>query len=487
VERVAGTSIDKQRAIAKDVLRTVVELRPEIATAWMQFQKHQTGSEAPVGVDPQPWSGPERRHIEAAQLQRRAEPHVDLAALDPEGLTAHFIAEQVNRRLALFHIGRPSIPNLAYYHDHPFFLFDRNFHQVLAKFLSEVLSPLCRPVLQRVIYRELATKNTLPLDARLGLLSSRQADIMKALCQRLGALGQLYRSALDIIAKSQSEDGMPTWKEVLVPLSRPRSLSVLGIKIPLGTVMSTRTIRVRTDGGRDLTPDEVEALTLFTQLQDMAANDGVDMPEACDFQFIRLLLEFDIPKFSAAIKELSALATHSMTNEEFLLSRVMRAENFWPVALADLLMLILFMDASEQGFGIANLQHFCIGTSTDPATLAQRRPFLYWELSRRPRELALQIREVMEKKLPVNTLDASIRRLFTTWKSLSHTIFAPSFEVALGVLATVPIVFTGHPDEQAFTAIAERLRASLSDASPDYESAVLAATTMYSQVLKRKP
>lgn len=485
VERVAGIPFDKQRAVAKDVLRTVVELRPEIAVAWAQFQSHQTGGEDLLSEAPPYWGGPERRHLDSPALERAAKPHVDLASLDAEALTSHFIAEQVARRLALFHVARPSIPSMAYYRDRPFFLFDRNFHLVLARFLAEVLAPLCRPVLRRLIHRELEAKSNLPLDAKLGLLSSRQAEIIKALGQRLGALDLLHRSAHEAIAKSQNEEGEPTWKEVHIPQNRPRSVSVLGMKIPLGTATSHRVIRVRTDGGRDLTPDEVEALTLFTQLQNMAAGEGVEMPDACDFQFIRLLLEFDMPKFSAALKELSALATHSMTNEEFLLSRVMRAENFWPIVLADLLLLLLFMDASEQGFGIANLQHFCIGTSTDPRTLAQRRPFLYWELSRRLRELALQIREVMETRQAVNTLEASIRRLFAAWKIMARGTFGPSFEVALGVLATFPIVFTGHPDEQAFTAIAERLRASLSDPSPDYESALLAATTMYSQVLKR--
>lgn len=489
VDRVAGCPIDTQRTIARDVLRTVVELRPEIAAAWAHFEKHQTGGHSPIPDAPpaEPWSGPERRHIDAPAAAREAGQHEALAALDAEGLTRHFIAEHVSRRMALFHMARPSIASSAYFHDRPFFLFDRSFHQVLAKFMAETLAPLCHPVLNRLIYRELSAKANLPLEARLSCLSARQAEIDKALGQRLGALGMLCRTAGEIIAKSEAEsDGSPTWKQVQVPQTRPRSLSVLGVKVPLGTVTSVRTIRVRTDGGRDLTPEELEALTLFTQLQNMAANEGVDMPDACDFQFIRLLLEFDIAKFSAAIKELTALATHSLTNEDFLLSRVKRAENIWPGGLADILLLMLFYDAAEYGFGISNLQHFCIGTSTDPDTLAKRRPFLFWELNRRPRELALQIRETMQNRLPVNTLDAAIRKLVGAWKIQSRVVFARSFEVALGVIATFPIVFTGHPDEQPFTAIAERLRATLSDPSPDYESAIIAATTLYSQTLKRR-
>lgn len=490
VARVSGCAIDKQRAIARDVLRTVVDMRPEIAAAWVHFQKHQAGGtqtpsipDAPAG----PWHGQERRHIEEKTPQQEADEQQALSALDAEGLTMHCIAGHVTRRLAIFHLARPAIPSSAYYHDLPFFLFDRTFHHVLADFIAKVLTPLCRPVLTRLVYRDLSTKSDQPLEARQAFVSSRQAEIDKALGQRLSALAQLCRSAQEIIAKSEEEgDEGPSWKTVTVPQIRPRSVSVLGLKVPLGTVNSTRTIRVRTDGGRDFSADEIEALTLFTQLQNMAANEGLDMPDACDFQFICLLLEFDLSKFSASIKELAALATHSLTSEEFLLSRVKRAEIMWQGGLSDVLLLMLFYDSSDRGFGIPNLQRFCIGTSLDPIALAKYRPFLFWELNRRPRELALQIREVLQTRLPVNTLEAVIRKLFLVWKNQSRVVFERAFEVALGVIATFPIVFTGHPDEADFTAIADRLRLTLSDDSPDYESALLAITTLYSKTLKGK-
>jgi hypothetical protein len=317
------------------------------------------------------------------------------------------------------------------------------------------------------------------------IITKKRDEIDRALIQRLAALSSLQSKAEEIISKAELADPQsPTWKTIEIPQSRPRSMSILGIEFSLGTEMVSKKITIRADGGRDLSAEEMEALTLFTHFRDMVAGEGLDLPKGCDFQFLRFLLEFDHAKFSQSAKSVSDLATHEMTSMDFLITRLKKEERAQLGSLSDVLLLVLFNDAADLSFGIGELHRFCVESARETAELQRKRPFLYWEVSRRPYELAFQVRECMRKRLPVNDLDRAVRMLFNTWKTLARGFFQKDLDVALGVIAAFPIVFSGEPGETHYNKIAERLHDVLTSAAPDYDSAITAVTTSYEKILR---
>ena len=476
VARAAGLALADQQQLARSILQVVIELRPEIARAWNEAH--------PTDPSVVKWRQSDRRKLPEPPppppARRRQHPQADTLAAD-------FVRTNVQRRLASFNLNPPQIPSLAYYHERPLFLFDRNFHKVFASFIADILLPLCRPVLMRKAYADITAVLTDPPEAQNLMLLKKRDEIETAILQRLAALAALQHKAEDIIGKAETletaPDG-PAWRTVEIPQSRPRTLTIMGVTLPVGTQTVTRTITVRTDGGRDLSIEEMEALTLFTQFKDMVAAEGVTLPNGCDFQFLQFLLEFDQVKFAQSAKVVTELATHNLTSSDFLINKLRREERLQKGNLSDVLLLILYNDAADRGFGIADLHRFCIETSREPAELLQKRPFLYWEMSRRPYELAFQIRETMRQRLSVNTLEITLRMFFNAWKTLAKSLFAKDMEIALGVIAAFPIVFTGDAHEAHFSKIAERLGEVLTAPAPDYESAILAITGVYSLTLK---
>lgn len=476
VARAAGSPLPDQRLLARNILQIVLQLRPEIAKAWQDAQ--QKSEAAPK------WTQPDRRTA-AVDHKRPAPTHKNKLPLQAESIVADFMRTAIERRLACFNLTQPEIPSAAYYHEHPFFLFDRKFHKVLSKFVTEILMPLCQPVLSRTVYTELNAHLDEAVDVQNQYLLKKRPEIEKALIQRLSALAVLQTAAENIIHQAEQSDGSgPLWKTIKVPQSRPRAMSILGVKFAIGKETVTRTITIRADGGRDLTAEEMQALTLYTQFSDMAASEGIELPAGCDFKFLCVLLDFDQIKFSQSSKLISELAGHNLTSSDFLINKLRREERIQTNGLADVLLLSLFNDASERGFGIADLHRFCIETSREPADLLKKRPFLYWEVARRPFELAFQIRHIMQKRLPVNTLEVAIRMLFTAWRILARSLFAKEMDIALGVISSFPIIFAGESNEAFFTKMAEDLVHVLKAVEPDYERAMLTITTTYAQALK---
>jgi len=473
VAAAAGRSIDNQRKLARAILRVVIEIRPEIARAWAEATQQQP--------EPQ-WTKPERRSMIEPRKPAAAGP--GFHARNAEDLTVQCIRAALIKKLDCFNLPAPAIPCAAYYHERPFFLFDRKFHEVFAHFITEILLPLCRPVLDRLVYKELNRHLADPPEVLNLMILKKREEIEKAVIQRLAALASLQNKAEEIIGKAEQSDAQgPSWKTIEIPQSRPRSLSILGIKFSIGTETVTRKITIRADGGRDLTSDEMEALTLFTQFRDMAASEGIDLPPGCDFQFLRFLMEFDQAKFARSYRTLCDLASHSLTSNDFLISHVKQEERAMPGTMADVLLLALFNVASDRGYGVADLHRFCVEASREAAELLRKRPFLRWEVARRPYELAFQVREIMRKRMPVNDLDRALRMLFAAWKTLARGFFQEEMEIGLGVIAAFPIVFAGEPAEALYTKIAERLNETLSSPAPDFESALTAVTAYYQKIL----
>jgi hypothetical protein len=306
-----------------------------------------------------------------------------------------------------------------------------------------------------------------------------------ALIQRLAALAHLQQTANELISQAEQSDGTvaPLWREIDVPQSRKRAISVLGLNLTLGTVTETRKIKVRADGSRDLSAEEVEALTIYTHFCDMVAQEGIALPSICDFNFLHQLMTFDLLKFAANRKRLIALGRQSHTNPIFLREQILQAEAALPPGFADILLLTLFDELCDRSFSLDELHRFCIESSRDPVLLAKKRPFLYWEAARRPRELAIQFRDAMHRRASVSIIDTTLTMFFVVWRGFSRDIFANGLDIALGVFSGFSVVFAGDRHEKEFSEIGSRIVEVLSAEKPNYESCVLWVTTTYGKTL----
>jgi hypothetical protein len=468
-----GRPWEGQRQLARQVAQVVIEIRPEIALAW-QAQHLRPGEV------------PQRRASDATPSIFQTQPPAPAAALPQvEQVVANFITGIIQRRLDLFAVPAPHFPSIAYCHDQPFFLFAPAFAPVALAFITGELMELCHQSLQRHVYTPLTAKLDGSAEAIDAFLEEKRAEIWKILTERLGKLGGRQHSAEAKIANCQDGDGTgPVYKVVEVPVQRPRVLSVLGVSFTLGQKTAMRKVRVRDKSG-EIDSAEMEALTLITRLRDMAAQQGLELPAACDFHFFATLLDFDGNRYAHALKEYFALAGHEKTSRAYLFERLAALDRAFTNTISDALVLTLFTQLSERGFGLQELYDVCIGTARASTAQASKRPFVQSEVARRPRELAFQLREVVRRRHDVETLRAAAEMLFTAWRTLGKSRFANERTAALTVLRAFPVVFAGDPDEATLCEISHVLYRTLSAEIPDYTACITAICSAYRAVVDR--
>jgi hypothetical protein len=465
-----------QRQLGRDVIRVVIEIRPEIAAAWRATH----GGEVP--------EAPLRR---ACDLGPPASPAVPVspqpARPEAERLVAGFVAASLERRLQLFLPPPPRFPSPAYCHEQPFFLFSPLFVKVAAAFVTDVVMDLSRDHLERHVYRMLAAKLPAPMVDIERQLEAKRLDIWKILTEQLGKLAAHHRTAEAKVAAAQDgEGGGSAWKMVEVPVTRPRVFKVLGVAFTFGQTTAMRKVRVKDTSG-EIDVDEMQALTLITRLRDMAAQEGLELPEGCDFQFLRTLLEFDARKYGQAIKEYSALAGHKETSRNYLFERLQILDKNFPNSLSDALVLMLFTQLSDQGFGFRELYDVCVGTARDASARASKRPFVQPEVARRPRELAFQLREVLRRRSAPQAVYAAAEMLLDCWRIMAKARFSHDLDSALTVLAAFPVAFAGDPEEAIFVDISHNLYRTLTAQVPDFAGCMQALSDSYRAVLARRP
>ena len=473
----AGRDWASQRQLARDVIRVVIEIRPEVAAAWQAMNLAST-------ADPQ---APQRRttdQMAAAATAGAASPPSPVKP-EPERLVAAFVAGVLERRLQLFLLPGARFPHAAYCHEQPFFLFSPLFTKVATDFVTTVLFDLTRENLDRRVFAPLAAQLPAPADEIEALLGAKRPEIWKILCERLGKLAGHHRAAEGKLAAAQEGDGTgAVWKMVEVPVTQPRVIKVLGVSFSFGRTTAMRKVRMKDTSG-ELDNDEMGALTLITRLRDMAAEEGLELPDSCDFQFLRTLLEFDARKFGQAIKEYAALAGHKETSRTYLFERLQYLDKTFPNTLCDALVLMLFSQLSDRGFGFRELYDICIGTARDATAREAKRPFVQTEVARRPRELAFQLREALRRRCEPQAVYAAAEMLLDCWRIMGRARFADELEAALTVLSAFPVAFADDPQEALFTEISRTLCRTVGAATPDYASCMQSVGTCYRSILAR--
>lgn len=458
----------QQRDLARQVIGTVIAKRPEVALAWQRIS----------GEEPHPNA---RRAVDAAMaeddlpeislsLDEDEPPPADSFAAFQAAVVAD-VAGALARRLALFSLPAQRFPSPTYVHEQPFFLLTDAFAGVARDFLAEVLLPLWHDQLQ-ALYQRLGGGTA----ARA--VADGRAELWALLAERLARLADLSadaKSKLDA-AHAAAEAG-PDFQMVEVPVSRKRTLSVLGVKFSLGTSteMTMRKVPVQVSGKPS--PDEMLALDLVTRLHDMTAAIGLDLPDLADLGLVHDLLTFDAERLSHDLPGLLALAGDAEAEAEAVLDGIEAAVAGHPPVVADALVVTLFAHGVDGGFGFEEMVRLA------DRWAAGDHPFLATEIARRPRDLAFQVRDALRRHLDRNNMGLSVVMLFEVWRVLAASRHRAALDAAVTVFSAFPIAFAGDPAEATFSDIGATLAKALAAPHLDAAGTIEMVMRLYGNVV----
>jgi hypothetical protein len=183
------------------------------------------------------------------------------------------------------------------------------------------------------------------------------------------------------------------------------------------------------------------------------------------------------------VKEFVALAGHAETSRQYLFERLKYVDETYANTLSDVVILMMFHEAPN--FGFKELYDICIGTALDKQAMAKKRPFLQDEVSRRPCELAFQVREVLRRRYDEATLAEAVRMLMEVWDIMAKNRFKAEMQAALGVFAAFPVAFAGDPDEPVFSHVGHLLHRALTARELDVPATLAAVHDIYGPLAER--
>lgn len=491
----------EQKQLAREVVRVVIEKRPEIALAWQALHRMQhppperrratdvDGEDGLPVIEEAPL--PEPVPLPAADLRLMEEepppPRPPYEFDDAELIVADYINGVLDRRLQIFQVPSLKMPSAAYCHEQAFFLFVPVFADVLAGFVNDILLVLCRDALERHVYRHIQPGAAHDPDKLKAFLSDKRPEMWKIVVERLTKLAGAHKNAEAKLAAAAAEgdDKGPEFKVVEIPHSRPKVHNILGVRFRLGTETAVRKVKVRLKPSTELDKEETEALELIAHFRDFAAGLGLELPASCDFQFLRTLFEFDAKRYAQAMKEFSALAGHKETTRQYLFDRLKFVDETYNNYLSDILVVRLFYEHGDSTFRFKELYDVCVGTALNHSALASKRPFIQVEVGRRPRELAFQVREVLRRRYDQDTLLGATQLLLDCCHVMARNRFKHELEAAQTVLSAFPVVFAGDGEERALTNIGREIHHTLSSKHPEPQACLQRVAELYGPVIAR--
>lgn len=458
----AGLPWDKQVELAREVIGMVIAKRPEVASAWQRVS----------GEEPHPLA---RRAADASDdLPAITVP--DHALLPPDSFEAfeaaviEDLAGTLERRLALFTLPAPRFPSPAYCHDQPLFLANPAFAEVTRHFLGDVLLHLWREQLHQFWQSASAASAS-------AALTAVRSDVWSLVSERLRALAHLSVSAeAKLEAARAAARTEPEFQLVQVPVNRKRVFSVLGVHFTLGNSVEMVTRKVANHGPDRPSPEEMLALDLATKLRDMAVAAGLDLPVAADLDMVRDLLVFDAEQLAHDLPALLTLVTGEAEHET-VVAAIEAAVMGHPTFIADAVVVKLFFHGVDGSFGFEEMLR-----------LAERwgeakHPLLAFEVARRPRDLAFQLRDALRQRLDRNNLGLAVIMLCEVWRVLAARQRQSALDGAQTVFAAFPIAFAGDADEATFSEIGVTLAKSLATPGMDATNVVESVLRLYGQVV----
>ncbi|CCG42089.1 hypothetical protein [Magnetospirillum molischianum] len=468
---------EEQKALAAEVIRVVIVKRPEIALAW------QRASAAP------PPSAPRR----AADVAVASPPASPPTAPPPENYIyaeaetglGLYIADIALRRLAQIQVPPAALPSAAYHSARPFFLFDPALAEVLRAFIAGPLLRYCRDGMDRRVYRPCEGAVPVGDEAWTAYMADKRDVVWASLLERLTRLAAAHKSAETKQAAVQDGDD-PGYRVVEVPVTKPRHYTILGVEFTLGHVTTTRKVKVRTPSANALEPNEQEALDLLAELRTLAEQARLDLPDSVDFQFLRTLLDYNVRQFVAARDELMSLIGQG-TSGPFLLERLRAIDDVLSNVMADILGLMLFTRYGDRRFGLSDFYYFCQGAARDFSAVGNTRPFSVIEIASRPRELVLQLREALRRRVHPDKFLSVVEKLLECWTVVGRARFGEELDQGLAMFESFAPLFADDPDREVIAEIARMVRGQLVTSGTSRESLLLAVGRAYEPIGRRSP
>lgn len=481
----AGRSWAEQTVLAREVIGLVIAKRPEVATAWQKLNNEAPPAFARRASDlneaPPPADLDDLPDFSLTPEEDEDEDAGDDPYARARAMLAEDLAEVLGRRLALFTVPEPPPPSAVYDHDHPFCLFSPAFPAVMLRFLKRLLAGPMRAELELEVYAMLPAEAAAQDDALRAALVQARPRVFTIMINHLGQLAIQHRAAQAKLVAAETGGGTVEYQEVEVPVTRPRVIHVLGLAFTMGSRPGVKTMRIPVTGASRPDAGEMAALDLATRWHDMAARAGVPLPDACDFTFLRALLQFDADALAAHLPPLVALAAKAGGGQGVPLGKLKALDSLFPPLIVEAAALVLFRSGANGGFGFQELLDFALA----PSPRAPRKLLLH-EIGRRPRDLAFQIRDALRARRDRNTLGLSVVMLFEVWRRLDRDRFRAELQAALTVFSAFPVAFAGDADERVLTEIGGLLHRAFSTPELDAAGAIESVLRLYGP-LARKP
>lgn len=477
-----GLTWDEQKSLAAEVIRVVIEKRPEIAKAWHVAEEARLAEEARQAAE----NVPHRREIDRMPPSVPAMSSVDDESYDfalAETRIGEHLAELLERRLALIQVPPPTIPSIGYCHSQPFFLFDPRLAPVLKGFVIGPLLKRCRVGLERRVYVKVDQKVLTQEEAAKAFWSEMRPLVWKAVDSRLEKLAQHHKSAEAKLINQQKGVGFHSEVKVVEKeVVRPRTYNIMGVEFALGKETTTKKVKVTLPPANQLNKDELEALDLIEDLRNRAHSVGVDLPSSADFQFLRTMLDFNTRLFTQSRDELLGLAGHGETTTRFLRDRLRETEKHMNNMLVDILVMMMFTRHGDMRFGLAELYAVCVGAARDKSSINARRPFIPNEVARRPSQLAIQLRESLRRRLHVDAVLGAAERYLECNKLYGKKLYGEELAEGRSLIEAFPMVFAGDSEEATFVQVGKHITDMLDGATEDLSVCLVQIGRTYDRV-----
>lgn len=442
-------SLERHRALAREVIAVVLAKRPEIAQAFAArspdpspvarrapdrgVQVPPTPPE-PVLLDPAAARG--ERAVDDDQGNKRVFEHVEA-----EHMARAFVADELRRKLAAFQPEPPpGLPTMGY-NEPPYFLWRAEFQEVVIAFLVDHILPLLRWQLTKDVYRPCPVEQLAGDPAkRQKYFAERRRTIFERMALRLGKLQVQYASAAAKLAKKgemRQEDGAegkPRTKIVSLPIEVPRYYSVLGVSFRLGSAKKMQRLRVPIRSALDLEDDEERADVLMRELRQTATDRGMALPPVADFQFLRTLIEMEEARFTKLHHEMLALLRDAGTSRNYILQKVKGIDEHYNSLLSDIMLAMLFHAEGDGKFGFDLIFMLCIGAAIEKTAMARRRPLLQELVLHRPEALARQVCHLLETGASEEQLRHAVEIYIKMKNTLPKSRFVAELEAGVKVL-----------------------------------------------------
>lgn len=483
-----GLDFPGQKELAAEVIQVVITKRPEIALAWQrlhgQMRPPQAAAEAPAA--PAPADVPHRR---AADLPMEMPPPLppeadEYAFLYGENFVAAQLGDALDKRLALMRVPLPAIPSVAWCLDQPFFLFVPHFAALVRAFVCGPVLRRCRDGLEKRVLSRVDHEILTRPERQAAFWEDVRELVWKVVDERLTKLATHHKSAetKQKSAEAKGGEGEEGYKIVEMPVTKPRNYNILGVGFSLGSVTTTKRVKVKTPPPYKLEPEEIEAVDLIEEFRNGTAQAGINLPTAADFQFLRTLLTFNPRLFAQSREELLGLAAHEDTTSGFLAERLKAADKTFSNYLTDVLVMMMFTHSGDTSFRLAQFYAVCVGSARDKSAMVARRPFVPSELARRPHELAVQLREALRRRLHMDAVLGSVERLLDCYKVMGRNMFGRELEEARAVVAAFPMVFAADPEVATYTNIAKLVLAAITGEQPDRSICLMRVGQAYDRI-----